>query len=450
MKQQRSKKGIILFLCLYAALVALILIVIFQMMTPLRQKLLAYEAAQLENKSEQVFEELFADPDWKKIYELSGTTDTLYEGAEAYAAYMEAKVGSTALTCQEIDTGSSEIHKYNVFLQEEKIADFTLVGGAKSPADIPRWTLDGVKIFFERTISVMVEKKPEHTVYINGVALDDSFTIRTVATRAEEYLPAGVNGYRLEQQYIDGLLVQPEVLVLDENGETVPVAADAEIGIYTLPSDETEITESEKILAKNAAIADAKFSMGGLTAAELRQYFDPESQVYSDIVNNPISVQKHKSFSVDEKSIEVGEYCRYSDDLFSANVKLTVKVIRKDDTVKLYPLDKTYFFTRTDGGNYLVSAYTNEPVQEKVEQVRLTFVADERISFMVDREADTVSVPTMGEELVGWATKTNDEGGTSTMTVRLLPDGSVLGELEPMILYPVDRSILDDADEAQK
>lgn len=448
---KRSQKGIIIFLSLYALLVALILFGIFQMMNPLRQKLASYEAAQLENKSEQVFEELFATPDWKKIYELSGTADTPYEAAAAYAAYMEAKVGGSALTYQEAYTESSEIHKYNVFLNEEKIAAFTLTGGASSPKEPSQWSLDDVEIYFERAVSVTVKKKPEHTVYINGVALDDSFTIRSVTTRAEDYLPTGVHGYRLEQQYIDGLLVQPEVLVLDENGETVPVTLDPETGIYTLPSDQGEITEAERELAKNAAIADAKFSMGGLTATALRQYFDPESQVFADIVNNPIFVQKNNGFSVDEKTIEVGEYYRYSDDLFSANVKLTVNVIRKDNTTKVYPLDKTYFFTRTDGGDYLVSEYTNQPVQETQEQVRLTFAGDERICFMVDCDANMASIPEIavpeGDELVGWGTRTDDGSGTITMTVRLMPDGTVLGGLEPMTLYPVYRSMVDDAGE---
>lgn len=450
---KKSRIGIIVFFCIYAVLVAAVLFGMFRMITPLRQKLADYEAAQLDHKSVQVFGELFATPDWKRIYELSGTADTPYEGATAYAAYMEKKVGSSVLTCQEVQTGSSEIHKYNVLLKDEKIAAFTLTGGVNSAKELPRWSLGNVEIFFERGVSVTVEKKPEHTVYINGVALDDSFTIRAVATGVEEYLPSGVHGYRLEQQYLNGLLVQPEVLVLDEKGDTVPVRLNSETGIYALPSDKTEITEEERELAKNAALADAKFSMGGLTAVALGQYFDAESQVYADIVNNPIFVQKNNGFSVDEETIEVGEYCRYSDDFFSANVKLTVNVIRKDNTTKVYPLDKTYFFARTDGGNYLVFDYTNQPVQETQEQVRLTLATDERISFMVNCKTDRVSVPEVavpdGEVLVGWATKIDNGSGTVTMKVRLMPDGTVLGTLEPMTLYPVYRSMLDDAGEVQ-
>lgn len=442
MKRKRSKKGLILFFCIYIALTALFAVVLLKQREPLEQKLAAYEAAQLENQCQQVFEELFARPDWHRLYELSQTADTPYEGAAAYASYMEGKVNGAALTYREVYTNLPGAHRYHVYLGTEKVAGFTLTGGASSAPEIPTWTLDGVEIFFERTIGLTIEKKPEQTVSINGVALDDSFTIRTTATRAEGCLPDGVHGCRSEQQYVDGLLVHPEILVTDEQGQAVPVKLDQTRGVYTTLTDTfPEMTEGEVALARNAAIADARYSMRTITVAQLQQYFNSESQVYADIVNNPMTIQGHKRSYVDEESIEVSQFCRYSDDLFSAKVKLTMNVIRKDDTLKIYPLEKTYFFTRNDSGNYLVTDYTNEPVQEKVEQVRLSFVVnDEKQSIMVDTGAESVRLPEVtppaGQTLAGWAVKSVD-GETVTMSVRLLPTGVVLGELEPMELHPV-------------
>ena len=444
---RRPKIGILIFLCLYVAMVVLILMALNRLMTPLEQQLSDYEAAQLDNRCVQVFDELFADPDWEKLYALSGRKDTLYEGAEAYAAYMEAKADGGKLTFEEVYSARSDVHRYEVYLGEETVAAFTMTGSDGTGRELPNWTLDTVEVYFERTVSVTVEKIPGYTVRINGVALDDSFTIRSVSTLAEAYLPQGVHGYRMEQQYIDGLLMEPEVCVLNEDGEAVEVARDPETGIYTLVLPEpAEMTDAEQALARNAAVADAKFSMGRISATELRKYFDANSQVYADIVGNPIFIQSNNGITIDESAVEVGDYCRYSDDLFSARVKLTVRVLRKDDTVKIYELDKTYFFTRS-GGEYLVSGYTNEPVLERVEQVRLTFESGdgERVYFMADSGADRVAPPQItvpeNDELVGWATRTDDGCGNVTMTVRLLPDGTVLGELEPMTLYPVFRSM---------
>ena len=439
----KSKKGFIVFLCLYIVLVAAILTALCRMMTPLEQWLAEYEAAQLEHQYAQVFDSLFADLDWKMLYDLAGEQDTRHEDSTAYASYMEAKVGGGELTCRETASDLAGVHKYNVYLGKEKVAAFTMTGNAGSLTEKPQWTLGDVEIFFERTVSIVVEKKPEHTVYINGVALDDSFTIRSTATGAEEYLPEGIHGYRLVQQRIDGLLVQPEVLVLDEHGQAVPMAQDAQSGIYVMQlSGGAEMTEREKTAARNAAVADALYSMRKITAAELKKYFDENSQVYKDIMNNPMTIQGHKSSHIDENSITVSDFCRYNEGLFSARVKLNLNVIRKDDTVKVYQVDKTYFF----GGNDLVVGYTNEPVLERVERVRLTFAinAEEQMSFMALVGTDTVTLPEItvpeGKKLAGWATKNDEGNGTVTMTVRLLPTGEVLGTLEPMALYPVFES----------
>lgn len=440
MQKKRSKVGVILFLCLYAVMVIAILAVIFHQMKPLSQRLSDYEAAQLEHKCSEIFRSLFDEPDWEKIYDLSGTEDTPFEGAQAYAAYMEAKVGGAALTFRETQCGQADTHRYDVLLDTERIAAFTVNNQANADSALPQWQLQDVEVFFTRSVRVTVEKKPEYTVYINDVALDDSFTIRIVTTNAEDHLPEGVHGYRMEQQYVTDLLVMPQVRVLDENGEAV--AMNCENGIYTLASsDSAEMTEAEKTLARNAAVADAKFSMRRITATELSKYFDSSTQVYSDIVNNPLFIQSHKGFAIDESSISVGEYCRYSEDMFSAKVRLKVNITRKDDTIKVYELDKTYFFRKNESGTYLVVEYTNESVQKITERLRLTFVLDDgQQSMMVDKAAQTVTVPQItagdGKTFLGWATEA-ENGGKIIRTVRILPDGTVLGELESMVVYPV-------------
>ena len=434
----------------------LILIVLCCLMVPLRSWLVKYEASQPEKKCEEVFAYLFGDPDWKVIYGLAGAEDTVFEDENAYAAYMDAKVGNAELNYIETSAGLSGDRKYIVRLENEKIATFTLTGGASSETDIPVWELGTVEIFFERTQSVTVEKLPEHTVYINGVALDNSYTIRTTATKAEEYLPEGVHGYRMEQQYVDGLLVQPEITAADENGNPVAMVQDAETGIYApqLPAA-AEMTEDEKALALNAAKADAMYSMRDISAAGLRKYFDANTQVYADIIANPVYVQNYKSYAFDDASAVVSQYYRYSDELFSANVKLTMNVYRNNGTTKVFELDKTYFFTRSSSGNYLVTQYTNAPIQELVEQVRLTFIQDGQQvdSKLVDTTASTLSLPEItapeGKVLTGWAVQSDDGSGTITMTVMFVPNESgtapVSTDLEPMTLY----AVFEDASEVE-
>lgn len=436
----KARIGSPLFWRIYIPIVAVSVVAMFFCLQPLRQWLETYEAAQPKNVSAQIFEDYFSDPDWKEIYALSGAKDTPYEGVLAYDEYMKAKVGSEKLTYQRVESEIPELYKYNVYLGNEKIAAYTIANSVETK--IPQWELSSVEIYIERSVCVTVEKAPGYTVYINDVALDDSLTVRSTVTVAEKYLPEGVHGYRIDQQHLSGLLIDPAVRVVNESGEEIALTQDPETGIYKLQApDSPSITEEEKMLAWNAALADAKFSMRKISATALKKYFDENSKLYKDIIKNPLFIQKHQSSYIDESAIEVSQFYRYSEDCFSAKVKLEVNVIRNNGTTKTYPLDKTYFFTRNAQGKYLVTNYTNEDAQEEISQIKLQFIISEeaQVTQMVSSGANTVTLPPIpveGDvEFVGWAVKTESEG-TTTMTVRLLPSGEVLGDLEPMILYP--------------
>lgn len=383
-----------------------------------------------------VFEELFAKPDWEALYTMAGIQDTVFENAATYKAYMEAKVGAQPLTHQEIVTELPNSRRWLVFLGDEKIAAFTMT-------EDPQWALSGVELFFQRTHSVTIEKQPEHTVYINGVALTDSHTIHTLETIAERHLPEGVHGYLAHWQRVDGLLLQPDIAVLDENGQKVPMEQDPQTGIFRpVRQVQGEMTEAEASTIRKAAITDAKYSAGYLTTTQLKTYFDNTTALYKQITNTARGNQKSNGCSVDEDAIVLSEFYRYNDKLFSVNVKLTLKVTRTDNTIKVYNVDRTYFFRSNADGVYRVIAYTNESAIQSLEQVRLTFaMGEELVTQMADAAAIHLTPPEItppeGQILVGWATKSDIVDGVITMTVRLLPDGTVLGGLEPMTLYPV-------------
>ena len=433
---RRFPWALAIFLCLYITLTSVAVIVLGQGKTSLEPQPTQTTSAEPDHAA--VFDRLFAEPDWAQLYTLAGAEDTEFEGSNAYAAYMRSKVGEKALTYYEVRTDLADTHRYLVFLGNEKIAAFTMSGA-------PNWDLDELELFFERKQSVLVETSPEHTVFVNGVALDDRFTVRTLETKAEKYLPEGVHGLRRRWQMVTGLLATPEVTALDPDGNPVNLERDEETGIYRVVDQATsEITAQEAALARKAAIADAQYAIGAISNVQLKAYFDENSPLYKMLITNPRNLQKYTSASIDENAMRVSEYCRYSDTMFSVNVKLTQKIIRTTGTLKTYQADKTYFFTKI-GNDYRVTAYTNEHVTETVEQVRLSFVTESGTTGQMICTDDAIVTPPaatapQGQELVGWATKTMEEG-TITMTVRILPDGTVLGGLEPMELYPVFQPI---------
>lgn len=451
-QSRRSARGTVLFYSIYGGFVLAVVITVLVLMAPLNNWLVNFEAAQPDAMRQQVYNDLFAQPDWGKLYEAAGIQDTAFEGKDAYVAYMTDKVSHAAdptLTCQETSAGLSGNHKYFIQLDGEKIASFLLEPIQNDGSNVTGWQLGSVELFFSREQSVTVEKLPGQTVTVNGVVLDDSYTVRTVSTKAENYLPEGLHGYRSEQQCVTGLLIAPQVALTDENGQSVTLTAD-ENGILRgeNQSQTMQIPQEHKDVAIAAAKNYALFAIRKIGSGTLSKYFDPSSQLYKDVVSTPVFLKAIASYTVRD-DLRVEDYYCYSDSLFSARVCLTMDVVTTKGYTKVFDIDTTFFFQKNSQGNFWVTSSTNVDTTEHVEQVRLTFVnGEEQLqSILVDADSTSLTPPQVtapqGKVFKGWAVRSADDNGNITMSILFTPgeDGTAAVPaaqvLEPMTLYAV-------------
>ena len=445
-KKASGKRGTILFYSIYAFCVAAFFVGLLYVMDPLKDWLIKYEASQPNHKRDEVFAQLFADPDWEAIYRMAGVEDTEFENSKSFASAMNKLVGDTELTCIETSAGLSGDKKFIVKLGDEKIASFTLTGGASSQTEIPEWELGTVDVFFQRTKSVTVERFPGQTVLINGVALDDNYVIRTTATVAEDYLPEGVHGFRLEQLHVTNLLVEPEITLKNPDGSTAKLTKDKETGIYSPEISTSAPTEEEKLLALNATKAYAEYMIGKTTLGAVQKLFDTKSQFYETIRRSEVGwVQSGASYAFTEP--HYSDFYRYSDSLFSIKLDMTLQQTRFDGSVKNYNLNNTMFFQKNDQGKWLVMEATNVAVQELVSHVRVVFMDGERIlsNQMVNAAVNSLTLPAVtapeGKTFVGWVKQEINAAGQTTLTVVF--DASVENTvylpsdtaLEPLVLH---------------
>lgn len=408
--------------------------------------MIEYEAAQPTAKAQEAFDLLFADPDWGELYEKSGAKDTAYEGKEAYVAYMEELVGDSKLEHVKTSAGLSGGHKYYIQLDTQRLGHFILKNSKAGTTEIPDWQLDEVELYINREKSVMVQKLDGCTVHINGVAVDDHHTIQVSSTIAEEYLPSGTTGLRICTQKIDGLLSDPEITITDQNGESVEVTWNEEKGMYVQEYSSASMGPQEKERVLNAAETYSKFMIEEATRKQLGQYFLSNSEIYKTIIRMELWMQGNNGFNFTNQT--VSEYTRYTDDLFSARVSLSLNVTRTNGTVKEYKLDTTLFFELQSDGTWMVFDMTNKDVQKEVSSVRLTFMDGdtELSSNFVASNATAISTPVLsvpnGQVFAGWYVKSTDENGKTVMNLMFTPDedGNVTiptgTTLEPMTLYP--------------
>ena len=438
--------GGVIFYTLYFMFILVFFVATFFGLQWLQGWLTDYQAAQPTTKSQEVFDQLFSYPDWGALYDAAGIEDTPYEGKEQFVSYMENKVGDATLTFKETSAGLSGDKKYFVLLGDEKIASFTLSGQTAAITDIPDWELGSVELFFDRSETFYIKNTDGHTVEVNGVPLDDSHVIQIATTAAAERLPIGITGVSICTQEISDLMATPTVTIFDESGNPMEVSYDAGTHTFTEQTQANTISDDEREAALNAAKTYCLFMIEKASKADIAKYFDTSSEAYSVITNlsGNLWMQGNNGYRFTKE--EVSDYARYSDDLFSARVSLTLNVTRKDGTTKDFGYDSTLFFRKQDTGKWLVYDATNADVNAPVGKVRLTFMNGDTVlsSEFVKTDATELDTPLVsapeGKVFIGWyRIDKYDNGTTYTMVFDpdenghvTIPNGTTL---EPMTLY---------------
>ena len=426
---QRKKpvsKGSIVFYCIYVLLIVAFFIGMSYAMGLLNDWLVSFEASQPETKSQEVFEQLFADPDWEKLYEMAGFQDTLFESKDSYAAYMENKVGNQKLTYAKTSAGLTGGHKYIIKLGDENLGTFTLQNNVVGELEIPDWKLDTVELFMARLADVTIRTQPGHIVSINGIAMSENYIVATTSTVLEDYAPEGYHGDRSVTYYTDGLLMAPEVTITDENGNQLECAYDAETGIYyeVLPQ-KTEISTDQYNAVVNATKSYAKHMIGA-TGAKLSSYFNTSSDLYKSITSNELWFKGYKGYTFSKET--VSEFRSYSDNMFSARIQITLNVERSNGTIKEFDIDHTFFAKKNADGVWKVFDMTNIDLQKEISEVRLTFKNGTEVIHqdMYNAHSTTLTTPVVtvpeGQTFLGWFCETHDENGDTTLTLMFQPD----------------------------
>ncbi len=443
-EKKSATRGTKLFYTIYLVSIAVIAIVIAVALFALNDWLVDFEASQPDTKGQQVFDSLFARPDWENIYTQANIPDSKFENAATYAAYMEQLCSGKALTYNKTSAGLTGGHKYLVKLDGSNIAAFTLQNHAESELAIPQWELDKVDLFVTRSQAVSIVSQPGNTVTVNGVTLDDSYIVRTTTTVAEDYLPEGVTGARTVTYYVDGLLTAPQVQLTGSENNTLQLHFDSDSSTYSemLP-DNREIGDAQYDMVVNASQAYCRHMIGA--GSSLSTYFDTKSAVYKSITKNELWFGGYTGYNFSD--IIVTNYYPYTDNLYSARVSLKLNVNRANGTVKQFDVDNTLFVEKKSGGSWKVVEMVNVEVQDQRAQVKLTFLQDGNLlgSQMVSDTADSLTLPTVtapeGKVLTGWFQETVDDKGKTKMTLVFAPDESGNVELpagyqlKPMVLH---------------
>ena len=458
-RQQRRgpRLGGIIFYTIYFLMIFVFFIGVFVTLNWLNGWLKDYEAAQPTVKCQQVFDQLFGNPDWAQLYRLAGDPtgtgtnkyDTQFEGVDAYVTYMNEKVAGQPLNFVETSAGISGNKKFIVRLGTEKVATFTLNGHGEKITDIPDWQLGAVEIFVNRQESIKIRKLENHVAYVNNQPLDDSYTIQIASTKADENL-APENRVRTSIQEVSGLLTTPELLVYDQTGAPIEVRYNPDSGMFEEQTAAIAMTEDQRTAVFGALEAYAGFMINASgSRAALAKYFDGGSQTYNDIIKMGGELWMNTDYGHTFLNQELLGYTKHSDDLFTVRASMTMHVKCKDGTEKDYDVCQSMYFTNKNG-KWVCTEMTNEDITAPVGEVRLTFcdaAGNVLSSDFYSTASQLITAPTIqapaGKVFSGWSTVETNAEGQKTWNLMFQPDenGNITlsssYNLVPMVLYPL-------------
>ena len=456
LKKRGPRTGGIIFYSFYFGLIFIFFVGVFIGLNWLNGWLKDYEAAQPTVKGQQVFEQLFANPDWAQLYRLAGDPtgtgtnkyDTQFEGSDAYVRYMQEKVGTQQLEYVETSGGLTG-KKYLVRLGTEKLASFTLLGQQDSITDIPDWQLGEVELFITRNQSIKIRKLESHVAYVNNNPLSDDYTIQIASTKADENL-AAENRVRTSIQEVDGLMTTPELLVYDQTGAPIEVRYNSDSGMFEEQIAAIAITDEERNAVFGALEAYAGFMINASgSRAAVSKYFEGGTQTYNDIVQMNSELWMNADRGHEFRNEEILGYTKHSDTMFSVRASMVMHVTNKDNTEKDYNVVQSMYFNYK-GDKWMCSEMTNEDITAPVGEVRLTFfdaAGNQLSSAFYATDAQSLTAPVLevpaGKTFSGWATVETSDDGQKTWTIVFQPDevGNITLSsgytLTPMKLYPV-------------
>lgn len=456
LQKRGPRTGSMVFYGFYFGLILVFFVGVFITLNWLNGWLGKYEAAQPTIKCQQVFDQLFANPDWAQLYRLAGDPtgtgtnkyDTQFEGQDAFVRYMTEKVGSQQLSYVETSGGLTG-KKYLVRLGTEKLASFTLLGQQENIIDIPDWQLGEVELFLNRNQSIKIRKMENHVAYINNNPLSDDYTIQIASTKADER-QAAENRIRTSIQEVDGLLTTPELLVYDQTGAPIEVRYNADSGMFEEQISAIAITDEERSAVFGALEAYAGFMINASgSRAAVAKYFDGGSQTYNDIVKMNGELWMNADRGHDFLNEEILGYTKHSDTLFSVRASMVMHVKNKDNTEKDYNVTQSMYF-QYKNNKWVCTEMTNEDITAPVGEVRLSFydnagnlLSSDFYSTGIKSLTTPVVTAPAGKVFKGWATVETNDQGQKTWNVVLQPDemGNVTFpdgyNLVPMKLYPL-------------
>lgn len=353
---RRAKKGFPVFWCLYVLFVAAMIVFWIAVVGKVKENLLIYEDSQPDKKVDGILAQL-KESGLEEYLQVTGEIsrfETKENYSREFAGRVENKILFAAKAKGAQDTAAP---RYELYADGDLIGYFTLREASSKSLmvflTLSEWELGTVEVIpATAQEAVKITVPDSYQVKINGISVDErELTDGNEMPEEFVYAAAYVEVPRLVTYETKGLLEQPNIEILDQNGVKMEAAMQrngretiVELGRFA----ETEMPGdlAAKVLEQAERYTNFfSVDLAGCrnSVSPIRDMF-PEDSYYLELADTyrREDMWMYSSHNAPVfRNEEVSHYIRYSDDLFSCEVYFDKDMLlHKTGKVKV---DTTHF-----------------------------------------------------------------------------------------------------------
>ncbi len=337
-KDKTAKRHISIFYVVYFTLLILAAILIATACGYLRNLLAEYEAAQPKYLAEDVFDEYFSPIDYDRLL-----LDAQYQAGladrEEIQDYLTAQIAGEELTFSQGSSAQDDSVRYIVKAGSKLVGAINLkISDKVTEHGFPTYTLSSLELALNAASipggELIFRAPADYTVALDDTVLtEDLITSTYTDTEALSFYPAGVTGVEYVSYTVPGLTELPrEVSVQSPAGDSAPFSYDEASHVYTADIAYSEsLSDQYGTFVTQAMEGYAAYMqrVPGVNFRSIRDYFDPDSPLYSAIYaagNDLWMVMKPDRNEFEDLVLE--QFYPFSEDVFSCHISFTQVLFR--------------------------------------------------------------------------------------------------------------------------
>lgn len=355
-----KRKELSLYSKIYISVVTFFVVLLIVAAAVLWSLLDAYEKTRPKHAAAKVFNDYFVSADLGALLATYLPERLEFESRESINSGFSKGYDTSKLNYFSVSSGDDGSEKYVVSLDNLRIAYFTLSPTGKSAGfGFKHCVLSDVEFFLADHSDITVKVPKGNTLRINGIDVAERYISNAdIKSASCQYMPEGVSGIMYDEYTVSGLLFEPVITVVAENGTELPVSYNEAEHSYTVPivyNDELAAEQTDYII--KAAREYTKYLSNDAGFGAISVYLDRSSDIYNRVRSIEVNwVRDHNGYKISDETAT--EFYKYAEGVFSCRVTLKETLSRPGYSDHVEYIDVTFYLRRVDG-KYLIYEIVN-------------------------------------------------------------------------------------------